>query len=77
MYICNWKVLFYSMSVNFPSPMESKVIRITITLNRNVYEHIKRISSNMGLRPSTWMTMVCTAKANNVDIAFDDTVVEK
>ena len=51
--------------------MHSRAVRITITLNRNVYEEIKRVSETMGLRPSTWMTMICTSKVKNVDISID------
>jgi len=56
------------MSYDSSFSIESKVVRITITLNRKVYEEIKRVSETMGLRPSTWMTMICTSKVRNVDI---------
>lgn len=52
--------------------METGPVRITITLNRNVYEHIKKISGNMGLRPSTWMTMICTSKVNNIQLSINN-----
>lgn len=51
--------------------IDSRAVRITITLNRNVYEEIKRTSETMGLRPSTWMTMICTSKVRNVDISIN------
>ena len=54
-----------------PNRLDSKAVRITITLNRNVYEEIKRVSETMGLRPSTWMTMICTSKVRNVDVSFE------
>ena len=46
-------------------------VRVTITLNSDVYDNIQRISKNMGLRPSTWITMICTSKVNNVLVSFD------
>lgn len=49
---------------------EAPAVRITITLNQNVYEDIKKISNHMGLRPSTWITMICTSKANNVELSI-------
>ncbi len=51
---------------------EPLAVRVTITLNRGVYDDIKRISNSMGLRPSTWITMICTSKANNVFVSIDD-----
>ncbi len=51
---------------------EPLAVRVTITLNRVVYDDIKRISNSMGLRPSTWITMICTSKANNVFVSIDD-----
>jgi len=45
---------------------DARKVRVTITLDEHVYRRIKEVSRDMGLRPSTWMTMVCTSKANNV-----------
>jgi hypothetical protein len=53
-----------------------QVIRVTITLNGNVYDEIKRISKQMGLRPSTWISMVCTSKANNVNLKISPELFE-
>ena len=55
------------------SQTRPEVVRVTITLNQNVYDEIKKISKNLGIRPSTWITMVCTSKANNVSLSFIDT----
>ena len=52
--------------------VDAEPVRITITLSRNVYEHIKQISGTMGLRPSTWMTMICTSKVNNIQVSIYD-----
>ena len=45
-----------------------KRVRITVTLNRDAYEKIKDISHQMGLLPATWVAMMATARANNIDI---------
>lgn len=34
---------------------------------KKVNEKIKRISRQMGLRPSTWISMVATSKTNNIE----------
>ncbi|MFQ6136848.1 MAG: hypothetical protein ACE5PM_06680 [Candidatus Hydrothermarchaeales archaeon] len=47
---------------------DAKSIRVTITLREGVYEEIKRISRQLGLRPSTWISMVATSKANNIEV---------
>ena len=46
----------------------SRNLRVTITLNEEIYNEIKNISQNMGLHPSTWISMVATSKVNNVKI---------
>ena len=57
-----------SMAADETHQTDGKMVRITITLNEKVYDDIKRISKEMGLRPSTWITMVSTSKANNLDL---------
>jgi len=42
-------------------------VRITLTLKEKVYDKVKQVSDQVGLRPSTWMTMVVTSKVNDVD----------
>ena len=44
-----------------------KSMRVTITLSREAYERVKEMSRPMGLRPSTWMTMVITSKVNKME----------
>ncbi len=48
----------------------TRVVRVTITLDSQVYDEIKRVSSLMGIRPSTWISMVCTSKTNNVTLTI-------
>lgn len=42
-------------------------VRITLTLKEKVYKKVKRVSDRVGLRPSTWMTMVVTSKVNEIE----------
>ncbi len=42
-------------------------VRVTITLDTSVYERIKKIAARIGLRPSTWISMVTTSKVNEID----------
>lgn len=43
-------------------------VRVTITLNRDIYDKIRFRSKRLGLRPATWISMVATSKANDVDL---------
>jgi hypothetical protein len=44
---------------------DAKTVRITITLKQDIYDEVKRICQEYGLRPSTWMTMVVSSKVNS------------
>ena len=55
---------------------DAKSVRVTITLREDVYEEIKRISRRLGLRPSTWISMVATSNANNVKVEIKKRVEE-
>ena len=46
-------------------------VRITVTLDEDVYRKIKRIGRLMGLLPATWVGMVATSKANSLEITTD------
>jgi len=58
---------------------DAESVRITLTLKDNVYSKVKRVSDQVGLRPSTWMTMVVTSKVNNIELALKvkDEVLEE
>ena len=43
-------------------------VRITITLDGEVYEKIQEISNTVGLRPATWISMLTTSKINNLEM---------
>jgi len=47
---------------------DEEKVRVTITLREPVYTEIKKISHEMGIRPSTWMAMICTSKAGNIEL---------
>ncbi len=47
---------------------DGRKVRVTITLQEQIYDEIKQISKELGIRPSTWMAMVCTSKANNIEV---------
>ena len=51
--------------------------RITVTLDDQVYESIKELSRNLGLRPATWVTMTVTSKVNNVESEVNSAVDPK
>ncbi len=44
------------------------IVRVTITLDRGVYERIKGRARLVGTRPSSWISMVLTSKINKVDM---------
>ena len=48
-----------------------KKVRITVSLEEEVYERIKKVSSQIGLLPATWVSMVATSKANNLEITVN------
>jgi hypothetical protein len=46
------------------SKNESKkyeTVRISVTLRKDVYEDIKKISHGLGIRPSSWVSMKLTS----------------
>ena len=45
-----------------------KSVRVTITLRHEIYDKIKEISYQMGLPPSTWIGMIATTKANDIEM---------
>ena len=51
---------------------DADTIRVTITLDQGVYEEIKLTSRQLGLKPATWITMVATAKINNLNVTVKD-----
>jgi len=51
-------------------------VRITVTLNEDVYEKIKELSHQLGLLPATWVGMVATSKANKLELTTTREVKE-
>ena len=60
------------MSDDFMPIKDADSIRVTITLEQEIYERIKETSRQMGLRPATWISMVTTSKVNQVDVRVDN-----
>ncbi|MCK5037609.1 MAG: hypothetical protein KAS16_00785 [Thermoplasmata archaeon] len=45
---------------------EAKTVRVTITLDKATYDKIKKQSKKIGLKSSTWISMVSTATVNSI-----------
>jgi hypothetical protein len=43
-------------------------VRITVTLDAEVYDRIKKLGKKMGLMPASWVSMVATSKVNDIDV---------
>jgi hypothetical protein len=50
---------------------DAKSVRVTITLRHEIYDKIKEISHQLGLHPSTWIGMIATSKANNIEMKIE------
>jgi len=50
---------------------DAKRMRVTITLNNDVYEDIKKISRSMGIRPSTWISMTATTNVKGMRLRME------
>jgi len=60
------------LSDDFMPIKDADSIRVTITLEQEIYDRIKETSRQMGLRPATWISMVATSKMNNVDVRVEE-----
>ncbi|MBU7032752.1 MAG: hypothetical protein HXS53_09495 [Theionarchaea archaeon] len=58
------------------SRSDAQTVRVTITLKLEIYDKIKEISNQLGLHPSTWIGMVATSKANNIDMKIEKKVID-
>ena len=47
---------------------DAKIARVTITLDMDVYDKVKDLSHEMGLRPSSWMAMIISTQVNDVHV---------
>ena len=47
---------------------DAKIARVTISLDVDVYEKVKNLSHQMGLRPSSWMAMIISTQINDVHV---------
>lgn len=46
-------------------------VRVSVTLRREVFERIRRIGQELGLKPSQWIAMVVTSKVNHISITLE------
>jgi len=53
-------------------PIDAGSIRVTITLEQEIFNKIKKTSRQIGLRPATWISMVVTSKVNQVDVSMQN-----
>jgi hypothetical protein len=58
------------------SQSDVKSVRVTITLKQEIYDKIKEISNQLGLHPSTWIGMVATSKANNIEMKIEKKLID-
>ncbi len=41
-------------------------VKISVSLDRDVYEQIERISTKLGIEPSTWINIIATSKLEDM-----------
>jgi phage terminase small subunit len=58
------------ISPNMSSKKGEKV-RVSITIREDVYEHVKELSHNLGIKPSAWITMAVTSQVNGMKLSVD------
>lgn len=46
-------------------------VRVSVTLRREVFERIRDISRELGLKPSQWIAMAITSNANHININIE------
>jgi antitoxin component of RelBE/YafQ-DinJ toxin-antitoxin module len=48
-----------------------KSVRIGITLREDIYKKVKATCNQLGIKPSTWISMVVTTEINKVRITLE------
>lgn len=48
-----------------------KSVRIGITLREDIYKKVKATCNPLGIKPSTWISMVVTSEINKVRITLE------
>jgi hypothetical protein len=46
-------------------------IRVSITLREDVYEQIKDLSHDLGIKPTTWITMAVTSQVRGIKLSLE------
>ncbi len=52
-------------------PVTKGKVRVSVTLRREVFERIRRISQELGLKPSQWIAMAVTSEVNHISITLE------
>jgi hypothetical protein len=47
-------------------------VRVSITLREDIYNEIKKLSHELGIKPASWMAMTLTSKVNSLRKNRDD-----
>jgi len=47
---------------------DSRKVRISVTLRADIYQEIKRLSHDLGIKPASWIAMTLTAKVNDIEL---------
>ncbi len=50
---------------------KSRKIRLTISLDEEVHKRVKEVSTMMGMKATTWITMMISSKVNAVDVEIN------
>lgn len=61
-----------TMSGSISHQTDAENLRVTITLTKLAYEQVKSISGRMGLKPSTWISMLVTSRVNDLELVIRD-----
>jgi hypothetical protein len=46
-------------------------IRVSITLREDVYEQIKELSHDLGIKPTAWITMAVTSQVKGMKLSIE------
>lgn len=46
---------------------EGGKVRVSVTLRKDVYRDIKKLSHDLGIKPASWIAMTLTTRVNDLD----------
>ena len=50
---------------------DDKIVRRSVTLQKDVYEAVKDLSHQLGISPSAFISMTITTKVNEVEVSLN------